>query len=227
MLMQKKGKFEESYFQGWYKNAVGTFSKKDLELSKNWFYAWLKKLDQYVPVKKGKGRKVLEVGCSIGAVSNMLVDRGFKVWATDISGYAVRNAKKLTPQAIFTAVDIEKKITIRQKFDLVIALEVVEHLKNPKLGIKNMYDVMDKNGKMVLSTPYPHKWNYNDPTHINLKKPGEWIKIMEEVGMKKVAYHRFTLIPFFYRYNKRFQIILPFHLAVPYINSPIFFIGTK
>lgn len=225
--MNKNKKFEETYFEGWYKNAVGTFSKKDLEISKHWFFAWIEKLDQYIPLKRGKGRTVLEIGCSIGAVSNILTNRGFKVWATDISAYAVENAKKLTPKAHFSVVDILKKIDLKQKFDLIICFEVVEHLKNPKLGIKNMYDVLQNGGKMVISTPYPHSWNYNDPTHINLKKPEEWIKIMEGVGLKQVKCHKFTLVPFFYRYNKNFQIIIPFHIPIPYINSPIYFIGTK
>lgn len=227
MKKNQDKKFEESYFKGWYKNAVGNFNKKDLELSTNWFYAWLEKLNQYIPIEKGRGRKILEVGCSIGAVSHMLSKRGFDVWATDISKYAVDKAKKLTPKAHFEVVDIQEKIKLKEKFDLVISFEVVEHLENPTLGIENMYTMIKKGGKMVLSTPYPHKWNYNDPTHINLKTPDEWIRIMSKVGLTKVECHKFTLLPFFYRYNKKFQIILPFHIAIPYLNSPIFFIGTK
>lgn len=227
MKQTKKDKFEESYFQGWYKSAVGSFSREDLRLSKNWFYAWIEKLNQYVPVKNGKGRKVLEIGCSIGAVSNILCSRGFDVWATDISSYAVKNAKKLTPKAHFLVVDIQKKIQIKEKFDIVICFEVVEHLERPEVGIKNMVETLKDGGKIVVSTPYPYSWNYHDPTHINLKTPDKWVRIMKKAGLKNVTYHRFTLIPFFYRYNKNFQIILPFHIALPYVNSPIFFIGTK
>ena len=167
------------------------------------------------------------MGCSIGAVSNILTSRGFEVWATDISAYAVKNAKKLTPKAHFSVVDIQKKIEIKQKFDLIICFEVVEHLKNPQLGISHMYESLKKGGTLVISTPYPHSWNYNDPTHINLKKPKEWISILQKTGLKNVQCHKFTLLPFFYRFNKKFQIIIPFHIAVPYINSPIFFIGMK
>lgn len=227
MKQIKTGKFEESYFKGWYKNAVGNFSKKDLELSVNWFFAWIEKLNQYVSLNKGKGKKVLEIGCSIGAVSNILTKRGFDVWATDVSEYAVKKAQKLTPKAHFSVVDIQKKIQIKEQFDLIICFEVVEHLEKPDLGIINMVDKLKVGGTLVISTPFPYSWNYHDPTHINLKTPKEWVKIMKKSGLKKVEFHRFTLIPFFYRFNKRFQIILPFHVAVPYINSPIFFIGTK
>jgi len=224
---KKSKKFEEQYFKGWYKQAVGNFTSKDLQLSKNWFWAWLKKLDFYIPMKKGEGRKVLEIGCSIGGVSNLLVERGFRVWASDISSYAVKNAKKLTPKAKFLTLDIEKKIPLKEKFDIIICFEVVEHLENPEKGIATIYTALNKKGKAVISTPYPYPWNFRDPTHINVKYPHEWVKIMKKVGFKNVIYHRFTLLPFFYRFHKRLQLIIPFAIPFPYVNSPIFFIGEK
>lgn len=223
----KSKKFEESYFKGWYKSAVGNFTKEDLDMSKKWFHAWLKKLDQILKFKNEKGKKILEIGCSIGAVSNMLVDRGYEVWASDISSYAVSKAQKLTPKAKFFVIDIQKKIKLSHKFDYIIAFEVVEHLAKPDLGIKNMYEALKPNGKLIVSTPYPYPWNFRDPTHINVKYPKEWVEIMRKTGFKNVTYHRFTLIPFFYRFNKNFQIIIPFAIPLPYLNSPIFFIGSK
>jgi 2-polyprenyl-3-methyl-5-hydroxy-6-metoxy-1,4-benzoquinol methylase len=220
-------KFEESYYTGWYKQAVGNFSDKDLKISNNWFWAWLKKLQQYVPIEKGEGRKVLEIGCSIGSVTHMLHNRGFKVWGSDISEYAVKRAQKLTPKAKFLSFDIQKKIPLKEKFDLIISFEVVEHLEKPEKGIKNMFDGLKKGGTIVLSTPYPYKWNFRDPTHINVKYPNEWVQLMKEAGFKNISYHRFTLVPFFYRFNKHFQVIIPFAVPIPYLNSPIFFIGKK
>ncbi len=222
-----KNKFEETYFKGWYKSAVGNFSKEDLELSRRWFFAWIEKLGEYIPLKKGNGKKILEIGCSIGAVSSLLVEKGFDVYASDISEYAVKKAKKLTPNVKFSVIDIQKKITLPVKFDYIIAFEVVEHLENPEKGIQNIYEALEAKGKAVISTPYPYKWNFRDPTHINVKYPQAWVTMMRDAGFKNVQYHRFTLIPFFYRYNKRFQVIIPFAIPLPYLNSPIYFIGTK
>jgi 2-polyprenyl-3-methyl-5-hydroxy-6-metoxy-1,4-benzoquinol methylase len=227
MTKYKKNKFEANYFEEYYKGAVGDFTKKDLDVSINWFWSWLKKLNQYVPVQKGEGKRVLEIGCSIGAVSHLLAEKGFNVVASDISKYAVERAKKLTPNARFIALDIEQGIPLKEKFDLIIAFEVVEHLENPQKGLLNMYKGLKKGGTLVVSTPYPYKWNFNDPTHINVKYPNEWVRIMENVGFKNVKYHRFSLIPFFYRYNKRLQFVIPFVVPLPYVNSPIYFIGKK
>ncbi len=223
----KKKKFEKQYFEGWYKRAVGKFEKRDLELSINWFYAWLEKLDQYIPIKKGNKRSVLEIGCSIGAVSHLLSDRGFIVWASDISKFAVKNAQKLTPKAKFLTLDIQGKIILPVKFDIVIAFEVVEHLEEPEKGIQNIYSLLKPGGMAVISTPYPYTWNFRDPTHINVKYPREWVKLMKDAGFKNIKYHRFTLLPFFYRFNRKFQVIIPFAIPLPYINSPIYFIGKK
>lgn len=225
--MMRKKKFEKEYFGGWYKRAVGNFTKEDLRVSNNWFWSWLKKLNQYVPVEKGEGRSVLEIGCSIGSVTNLLSARGFKVWASDVSEYAVKNAKKLTPKATFLTIDVQKKIPLKKKFDIIIAFEVVEHLDDPQKAIVNMYNSLDKGGVLVFSSPYPHAWNYRDPTHINVKYPHEWVKMMKRAGLKKVAFHRFTLLPFFYRFNKRFQVVIPFAIPNSYLNNPIFFIGYK
>lgn len=220
-------KFEKNYFSGWYKGAVGDFTASDLNRSKNWFWAWLKKLDTYVHVQQGKNRDVLEVGCSIGAVASLLSERGFNVWASDVSRYAVSKAKKLTPKAHFLTIDIQKKLNIKKKFNIIIAFEVVEHLEKPQLGINNIFAGLKRGGVAVISTPYPYKWNFRDPTHINVKYPDEWVSMMRKAGFVNVKYYRFTLLPFFYRFNRHFQIIIPFAIPLPYVNSPIFFIGYK
>lgn len=219
--------FEETYFKGWHKKVVGNFDEFDLKIAKNWFHSWIIKINKYVSLQNGENKKVLEIGCSIGAVANLLTERRFKVWATDISKFAIKRARHLTPKAHFSVLDVQKKISLGTKFDYVFCLEVVEHLEKPEVAIKNMYDVLNKNGKIILSTPYPYPWHYSDPTHINIKHPDLWVKILKKKGFRNVRYHRFTLFPFFYRYNKNFQIILPFSIPIPYINSPIIFIGEK
>lgn len=218
-------KFEKDYFEGYFKGAVGKFKKKDLELSKRWFWAWIKKLQKHIPFEELKENKVLEIGCSIGGVAKILTEMGFRVHATDISKLAVDGAAKLNKKAEFSVLDIRKKIPGKDKYGLILAFEVVEHLEDPEMAISNMREGLKKGGYLVVSTPYPYKWNFRDPTHINVKHPNDWVRIMKRVGFKKVKYHRFSLIPFFYRYNKYFQLIIPFPIPLPYINSPIFFVG--
>lgn len=226
MIKSQNRTFEENYFKGYFRGAVGKFSKKDLEISRNWFWGWLKKLNQYVPIKRGDGRAVLEIGCAIGGVASILQERGFDVYASDISDYAINRAQKLSKGVNFLAFDVQNSIPLDKKFDIIIAFEVVEHLKNPEKAIKNIFMSLKKNGKIVFSTP-PLSLDDKDPTHISVKNPKEWIKIMKKVGFKNIAYHRFSLLPFFYRFNKRFHIIFPFAIPLSFVNKPIFYIGEK
>lgn len=226
-MNNKIKKFEKNYFEGYFKGAVGDFTKKDLKLSRNWFWAWIKKLEKHIPLKNVNGKKALEIGCSIGGVASILTEKGLDVRATDISRLAVERASKLNKKAKFSVLDIQKRIPFKEKFDFIFAFEVVEHLEDPLEAIKNMKEVLNKQGYLVISTPYPYAWNFRDPTHINVKYPNEWVKLMKKAGFRKVAYHRFSLLPLLYRYNKHFQIIIPFAIPLPFINSPIFFIGTN
>lgn len=227
MKRTKKKKFEEQYFEGWFKGAVGEFSRKDLDSSRKWFHAWLKKLEKHVPLRAGKGKKVLEIGCSIGGTATLLRDRGFTVYASDISDYAVAKAKKLSPGIHFSVFDVQKNIPFKTKFDYILSFEVVEHLRYPQKAIKNMVASVKKGGYVIFSTPYPYPWVFNDPTHISVKRPDEWVTMMQKAGLTEVAYHKFSLVPFFYKFNKNFQLIIPFHIPFRYINTPIFYIGKK
>jgi SAM-dependent methyltransferase len=226
--MNKQSKrYEENYFQGWFKGAVGDFSDEDMRVSRNWFYSWIKVLNKYVPLQKGKKRSILEIGCSIGAVASLLFEKGFEVDATDISSFAVTRAKKLSPKINFFTYDVEKAMRGKKKYDVIIAFEVVEHLAQPEKALRNMFNLLHTGGYVVISTPFPYDWAYADPTHINVKYPDEWLQMLKKTGFKKVSFYKFSLIPFFYRFNRHLQIIMPFHIPVSFINNPIFYVAKK
>lgn len=220
-------KFENSYFEGYFKGAVGNFTDKDLAVSRNWFDAWLKVVDGFLDISNGKGKKAIEIGCSIGGASSLLSDRGFDVLASDISNHAVKKSSHLNQKIRYRVLDIQQSINIREKFDYLFAFEVVEHLHSPERAINNMYSLLKPGGKIIISSPYPYMWNMKDPTHINVRFPHEWINLLRQAGFQKVAYKKFSLIPFFYKFNKNFQIIIPFHIPIPLINNPIIFVGDR
>lgn len=227
--MKTKNKFEANYFKGHYKNNVGNFKKKDLEKSIRWFSGWLSHIQKFEDFKQGNGRKVLEIGCSIGGVSHILNDRGFKVYASDISAYGLKRAevlaKKLNKNITFYNFDVETGIPIDEKFDIIIAFEVIEHLNNPLIAIKNMKKKLNKNGILICSTPNGHLEIYTDPTHINVKTKSEWKKIFKEAKFSSIKTSQVSFLPYFYKFSKHFHIIFPFTFYSKYIYSPLFIIA--
>ena len=49
---------------------------------------------------------------------------------------------------------IYKKIFLKTKYDYVIIFNVLEHLLDPNLALKNLSSICKKNGKIIGSTPF-------------------------------------------------------------------------
>lgn len=225
MTKINKKTFEEFYFKGYYKGIADFTKKRDRELA-NWFAGIFEYINKYYLIKEGGRKKLIEYGCATGAVAQMLANYGWDVTATDISKYAVSKAQKNYKGIKFIAHDMEKPFQ-SDKFDLAVAFDVIEHLPHPEEGIRNAHNLLRRGGSVIFSTPnkYPHV--YNDPTHISVKTPSEWKKIMKKVGFKKIFMKQITLIPYLYRWHSRFALALPFATKTPYLISPVIIIAKK
>lgn len=220
-----KKKFEELYFEGYYKGIADFTQKRDKELA-NWFRGMFEHINNYYPLRKGQGKKLIEFGCATGTASSVLKGYGWDVTATDISEYAVRKAAKNHKGIRFLVHDMEKSFN-STKFNLALAFDVIEHLPNPEKGIKNVYNLLKKGGTVIFTTPndYPHV--YNDPTHINVKRPEEWIKILKKAGFRNIFVKQVAIVPYFYRWNYQFAFVFPFAVNFKYIISPVILIAKK
>lgn len=213
------------------KNYFGIFFKKydqsELDFYYRWFKGWINLLDHSLPLKKGAGKKVLELGCAIGAFSKLLKERGFNVTAIDISQFIIEKARKLQSGINFKVLDIEKNPKLNEKYDYIFAFEVLEHLKNPKRALFNMKKVLKNNGVVVFSTPIPTKQTLADPMHINIHSPSYWLALGKNLGFKKVSYNQAAFIPYLYRFNSIFSVGFPTPVNLPLVNNTVFYFFEK
>lgn len=219
--------YGKEYFTGSFHGAVGNFTKQDLKRSINWFSGWFRYLESFVPIRGNSEREALEVGCSIGGAANVLSQFGYKVTATDISSYAVKRAQKLSPNIIFKVHDIEKPLRQKDRYNLAYAFEVIEHLPDPKLGIRNIFEATKPGGYIICSTQFPYSFAFDEPTHISIKYPKEWQQIFEQVGFANIRVFRGTFVPYFYRYHQVFSQGFSFPVGLKWINSTVFIVGRK
>ena len=54
----------------------------------------------------------------------------------------------------FVNIDLQKKISIEMKYDYIIIFNVLEHLLDPNLALRNLSEICKKNGKIIGSTPF-------------------------------------------------------------------------
>lgn len=115
-----------------------------------WYNRWT--LDKFEKYLSGD---ILEVGCGIGNFTKTLTKYG-SVWAIDIEQSYVSDLKrkKLKKAHIgFGDVEKGKYFFKRKKFDSLICLNVLEHIKQDKTALSNMSKLLKNNGYLVLLVP--------------------------------------------------------------------------
>lgn len=101
-----------------------------------------------------KNNTVLEVGCGSGYYTGMLSNLGVKNYlGVDITEVMFPELKKEFPSYRFERKDVTLD-KIKGKFDLVIMIDVVEHIVNDnkfRSAMENMKDSLSKNGVFVIA----------------------------------------------------------------------------
>jgi 2-polyprenyl-3-methyl-5-hydroxy-6-metoxy-1,4-benzoquinol methylase len=102
-----------------------------------------------------KGKRVLDLGCGEGYGSRMLSEVAKSVVGVDISAEAVEHAKAAygSDGLAFQAGDAGKLPFSEGEFDAVVCFEVIEHIRNPELLLKEVARVLSGKGIFVASTP--------------------------------------------------------------------------
>ena len=151
--------------------------------------------------------KVLDVGCSGGMLAELLRDRGHHV--TGVDSLEIPGVDKRVDQ--FFQADLEQGIPeeVGSGFDVAIAADVLEHLRNSDALLREMGSRLNEGGRILVSVPnfghwYPRTrtalgiFDYDqrgilDKTHVRfftrrsllrmVKKSGFTVKRMEFTGL--------------------------------------------
>lgn len=101
------------------------------------------------------GLKFLDIGCGGGLVSEPLCRLGAKITGIDASSKNIEvakiHARKNNLNIRYLATSPEKK-KIQDKFDVILNLEVIEHVENVDLFMTAATDLLKKNGIMFIAT---------------------------------------------------------------------------
>jgi 2-polyprenyl-6-hydroxyphenyl methylase/3-demethylubiquinone-9 3-methyltransferase len=106
------------------------------------------------------GKTALDVGCGAGLLAEPLARMGATVTAVDAAPELIEVAKDhAAGQGLpidYRAVGVE---SIDGKFDMVISVEVVEHVADPQQFVRDLAARLAPGGLMILSTPNKTAWS--------------------------------------------------------------------
>ena len=100
--------------------------------------------------------RVLDLGCGNGSLSHAIAQQGYDVVGVEDSKQGVTIAKKSFPNCHFIHSSIYDLpySQLRNSFDVVISVEVIEHLLYPKELVRAAAECLKPNGQLILTTPY-------------------------------------------------------------------------
>jgi SAM-dependent methyltransferase len=149
--------------------------------------------------KVGRGR-LLEVGAGSGAFSRVALRRGWAVDATEVSASGLQLLRETG--ATVHAGDLAALQLPAAAFDLVVSLEVLEHLVEPGAHLEELGRLTRPGGLLLLTTPnfgglsrrlLGMRWRVVDPEHLGYFTAATLGWALERAGFTRVSVRPRTL----------------------------------
>ena len=111
-----------------------------------------------------RNKKVLDLGCGGGLLSESLFKKGAIIKGIDSSVNLIKvaktRAKKNKFKIDYQNTTIESLAKKKEKYDIIISLEVIEHVNDYKLFLKNIFNSLKPKGLIILSTINRNLFSY-------------------------------------------------------------------
>lgn len=184
------------------------------------------------------GKRILDIGCGGGLLSESMAQKGALVKGVDLSKAMIEAAKthaaeqglSIDYQCVSSADCVEKK----EQYDIITCMEMLEHVVDPSVVIRDIYTLLNDNGYAFFSTlnrtitaflgaivaaeyltrlvpigTHQHDW---------FIKPAELVNMCEHAGLKVVALSGMDYHPLLKKANLSKNLSINYLLAVQKIN---------
>lgn len=125
------------------------------------------------------GKPIFELGCGNGSTAAKLVEAGYSVTGIDPSKSGIAIATRAFPQCRLEVGSSDEDLAARfGTFEVVLSLEVAEHVYSPKRYAEAIADLLEPGGIAIISTPY-HAYLKNLALAVTGKMDGHFTALWE------------------------------------------------
>ncbi len=128
----------------------------------NWWYkARRDLLNKILSTSQLSFKNILDAGCGVGSNFDVLKKYSPNIYGVDVSKDAINFCKNkgYTKLYLSSIENFKSKI----KFDLIVCMDVIEHIKDDNSAIKKLKSLLTKDGILIISVPAHNSlWNDND-----------------------------------------------------------------
>ena len=160
----------------------------------------LKFLLSYLSIQKDS--TVIDVGCGVGSNLPLLKSMGLKVIGIDSESYSLSFAKNLSGTLLING-DVLRLPVKSNSIGLVIATDLLEHLDDDSMGIKEIHRTLRREGKVILTVPaFKSLWGIQDVVGMHKRRysKNEFLRKIEREGfivLKSSYFNFFLFFPIF------------------------------
>jgi SAM-dependent methyltransferase len=108
-------------------------------------------VDRWAPERRSDAA-LLDVGCGYGHLLARFQDR-YELYGVELSEHAAAEARSRLPRAHVLRADLQRGLPFRERFDVVLAINVIEHLPDPRAGVRALREALVPGGIAVIHLP--------------------------------------------------------------------------
>lgn len=154
--------------------------------------------------KYRQNNRFLDVGCGAGALLKAAVSEGWEAEGVEVSQSSVEYLQKQNIKVFYG--DLMKANFPEGSFDVVTAVEILEHISNPDAVLKEIYRVLRPGGLLWATTPHGRgasgkllgvQWTcVAPPEHLHLFSVNGIKQLLIESGFRNVSISTQGVNPF-------------------------------
>lgn len=174
-----------------------------------WFCARNRILLWVLSTKVTPFSNFLEIGCGTGfvlrSVGNRFPESG--LFGSEFYEEGLVIARERVPNAVFVQMDA-RLMTDFEKYDLVGAFDVIEHIEEDALVLGNLFNAIKRGGSILITVPQ-HRWMWSGADvkacHVRRYSRSELVQKVKSVGFDVVYVNSFVslLLPLMWLSRRR------------------------